>query len=53
MVPFPRRYAGVLNQIDRSSALYTKVFNALQAGQIPENGFKSLIKLLEVDRHAR
>ena len=53
MVPFPRRYAGILNQIDRSSALYTKVFNALQTGRIPENGFKSLIKMLEVDRHVR
>ena len=51
MVQFPRRYAGILNQIDRSSALYAKVFNALQTGRIPENGLKSLIKLLEVDRH--
>lgn len=52
-VQFPRRYAGILNQIDRSSALYAKVLNALQTGRIPENGLKSLIKLLEVDRHVR
>lgn len=53
MVQFPRRYAGILNQIDHSSTLYAKVLNALQTGQIPENGFKSIIKLLEVDRHVR
>ena len=53
MVQFPRRYAGILNQIERSSTLYTKVLNALQTGQIPENGLKSLIKQLEVDRHVR
>ncbi len=53
MVQFPRRYAGILNQIERSSALYAKVLNALQTGQIPENGLKSMIKLLEVDRHVR
>lgn len=51
MVQFPRRYANILSRIDHSSALYAKVFNALQAGQIPENGLKILIKLLEVDRH--
>ena len=53
MVQFPRRYAGILKQIDRSSPLYAKVLNALQAGRIPENGLKSLIKLLEVDTHVR
>lgn len=53
MVQFPRRYAGILNQIERSSALYAKMLNALQTGRIPENGLKSLIKLLEVDRHVR
>ena len=49
MVPFPRRYAGILNRIDRSSALYQKVLEALQIGRIPENGLKDLIKLLEED----
>ena len=53
MVPFPRRYAGILSRIDRTSALYAKVFKALQTGKIPENGLKCLIKLLEVDRHVR
>ena len=53
MVEFPRRYAGILSRIDRSSVLYAKVLNALQIGQIPENGLKSLIKLLEVDRYVR
>ena len=53
MVPFPRRYAGILNRIERSSNLFAKVFNALQTGRIPENGLKSLIGLLEVDRHVR
>ena len=53
MVQFPRRYAGILNQIDHSSPLYAKVLNALQTGQIPENGLKSIIKLMEVDRHVR
>ena len=53
MVQFPRRYAGILNQIERSSTLYAKVLNALQTGKIPENGLKSLIKQLEVDRRVR
>lgn len=53
MVQFPRRYAGILNQIERSSALYAKMLNALQTGRIPENGLKRLIKLLGVDRHVR
>ena len=53
MVDFPRRYAGILSRIDRSSTLYSKVLNALQTGQIPVNGLKSLIKLLEVDPHVR
>lgn len=53
MVQFPRRYAGILNRIDCSSTLYTKVYYALQTGRIPENGLKSLIKLLEVDQHVR
>ena len=53
MVQFPRRYAGILRRIDPSSNLYVKILNALHAGQIPENGLKSLIKLLEVDQHVR
>lgn len=49
LVQFPRRYAGILKRLDRSSASYIKVLNALQTGKIPEKGLKSLIKLLDGD----
>ena len=46
LIPFPRRYAGILYKMDHTSPLYIKVLGALQSGFIPEDGMKWLMKLL-------
>ncbi len=46
MVPFPGRYAGVLDLVPKKSCLYRKVLQALRTGTIPEEAWKSLRKAM-------
>lgn len=46
-VVFDHRHAGVLERIPAGSELYTRVINALRQGQIPEDGWKYLLCLME------
>ena len=53
MVAFPRRYAEIINYIDRSSPLYSKVFKAFHMGLIPEDGLKTLIRLSKEHQYVK
>lgn len=46
-VPFPRRYAGILAQVDRGSELYTRIQIALSKGTIRADGLKYLQQMME------
>lgn len=47
LVPFPRRYAGILNLVPDSSPLRQRIEQALKNEWIPKDGYTQLLKLLE------
>lgn len=47
-MPFPKRYAAVLERLDSQSDVYQRVSNALKKGSIPKDGLKYLQKMMEV-----
>lgn len=47
MIPFPRRFAGMLNVVPDNSPLYFKIAQALKVGSIHEEGYRELQKLME------
>lgn len=48
LVPFPSRYASILNMVPNSSMLYQRIKQALKKGYIPKEGYLQLLRLMEV-----
>ena len=46
-VPFPRRYAAILERLDVNSAMYQTIRSMLKKGAIPKDGLKYLQKMME------
>lgn len=46
-IPFPRRYAWVLEKLDDSSELYERTLLALKRGEIPQDGWYTLQMVME------
>lgn len=49
-VPFPRRYAWVLETLDECSELFERTLLALKKGEIPQDGWNTLQKVMEENR---
>ena len=48
-IPFPKRYAKILEKLDSSSDMYQRVYDALKKGVIPKDGLKYLQKMMEAE----
>lgn len=46
-IPFPRRYAGILEKLEPKTELYQRCLKALHMGKIPMDGLAVLQKVLE------
>ncbi len=53
LVPMPRRYAWVLERMDRSGELYRRTAQALKDGSIPLDGLKALNDFVGGSGHGR
>lgn len=51
-IPFPKKYAWVLNGIDESSELYHRIQSALHQGTIPQDGWNTIQMMMEGNRNA-
>ena len=51
LVPFPKRYAGVLTLLPKNTPLYHRTLSALHQGLIPLDGLNQLRNILEGKRH--
>ena len=49
-VPFPRRYAWILERLDEHSELFERTFLALKQGAIPQDGWNTLQIVMEEHR---
>lgn len=49
-VPFPRRYAWILEALDEHSELYERMLISLKQGEIPQDGWNALQMVMEEQR---
>lgn len=47
MVPFPTRYAWILDRVDANSELYARIKSALRQGRIPRDGLIAIQRMME------
>ena len=50
-VPFPRRYAWILETLDEGSELFERTLLALKQGEIPQDGWNTLQMIMEEQRN--